>query len=158
MRRMKGWLLGLVALLLLSTSLAQAATWTIVSNSDCTAFAAATGLTTANVNCCLGAKTGFCDHRGTALGTEFSRIIYAVTGATQTYTTGGDAIAAAQLTKLGFGTPVYAACNPSTAGHGVVLVRTTTLPKIQLWNGTTEQATTANAISNIAVNCVVYGH
>lgn len=151
-------ILGMVlALLVMLESAHAAVTWTIVTNNDCTALGAATGLTTANVNCCTGAKSGFCDQRGTALGTEFSRIVYAVTSTGNTYTTGGDAIAAAQVQKLGFGTPVYAVCNPATTGSGVVLVRTATLPKVQLFDGAAEK-TGAGAVNNVALNCIVFGH
>ena len=161
MTRYGRWLLAAVLVLGLGR-VAPAATWTLIANSDCTGMAAATGVaSTAVVNCCTGLRSGYCDKRGTAMGTEFARIVYAVAAGNYTPTT-GDAIAAAQMNKLGMREQVYATCNPTASvtaaqnGLGVVLTRTTATPTVRLFNGGTEL--TAVSIANTVINCLVIGH
>ena len=153
------------ALALALGGVAQAATWTFIGNNDCTALGAATGLTTATVNCCTGVRTGYCEKRGTAMGTEFSRLVYAVAQTNVTYTAGGDSIPAAQMNKLGMREFVYAECGPTASSTtarnnlGVVLTRTSTTPKVQLFTvaaGAIAEMT--GSVADTVVNCQVFGH
>src|SRR6185295_1348054 len=109
--RMNRWLttLGVVLLLAGVGPAWGAATWQVVTNNDCTAFGTATGLTTAVVDCCTGSKNGFCEEK-LVFGQFFERIIYFATTSAQTYTAGGDLLAAAQAAKIGLNTVIYSQC------------------------------------------------
>ena len=165
-----GKILGLA--LVLWAGVANAATWTLVTNQDCTGFRAATvtvsaGVTQAasGVNCCTGVKAGFCGKRMN-FGDLFEVITYAVANGNYTGAA-GDTVSAAKLAKLGLANLVYASCNPvvddqaTTATAAMVVlsrVNNATNPAlVQLFDSAGVPHGTSS-ISGWSFNCIVYGY
>ena len=151
-----------------TTTTTLAGTWSVISNSDCTALGAATGLTTAWVDCCLGAGQGTCEYRDTYGGTEFQRRAM-LTAPSGGYSTGGNSVPSAQIAKLGMNTLLSARCNPTavlasppTSAWVPMLRRTDTATamKMQLFGaagGTTglTEAAAATSIANTVADCIL---
>src|SRR6185436_12064625 len=101
-----------------SSSTSLAVTWLVVQNANCTAAQAATGVTSAPVNCCTAAGKGFCDDLQN-YGTLFHHFATIVAGSSQGYTAGGNAINTANLNKIKVTNIQEALCSASTKGHSV---------------------------------------
>ena len=156
-------ILGLLAVLAWLAAPARAAvTWSVINNSDCTGFGAATGKTSAFVNCCTGSKLGFCNRRMN-FGDLFETLVQLA--ASGTYTTGGDTVPAAELAKFGFSANiVFAQCQNALLGSPVTgLIIPTFMRnnsaanpvKIQLFEPTS--VTMSAAAGGTAVNSTVVG-
>lgn len=88
-----------------------------------------------------------------------ARITYVDLTGPASYTTGGEALSAADIVKLAGGKPgaviadiLQFDAEPSTGGHSVVLDRTNS--KVMFFNGTTQIAATTN-LSGVTVRVAV---
>lgn len=164
--RKYGWLLALVVALL--TAPAHAAiVWNVVQNDDCTAVNAATGITGAAVPCCTQADWGFCNRKSVS-GDLLVRFVTFGSLTSQTYTTGGDAISASNMERIGLTQIVHADCSTTLAGgfHVVLDRQTSGGPKVRLLyydfnnaaDGPAIQVPNATATDNEAFTCTLYGY
>lgn len=173
---------GAAALLLVATAAQAAITWQVTNDTDCTGFGAATALSaTAPVPCCRTAAAGggnYCSVR-MAGGQYFFRNVTFVAGAAGTYTTGGDALVAAQMAKIGMTNVLSAICSGTSGvsgfgGQDVNWVPTTAVSpfaygaKLQLYQtgcvGNTTVAVagcelgSASPLINVSTTCLLFGY
>lgn len=173
---------GAAALLLgLATMAPAAVTWTVVNDTDCTGLGAATGIdATAPIPCCRTAAAGggnYCSLRMTA-DRFFWRNVTLVAPAAGTYTTGGDALVAAQMAKIGMQNVLGAICSGTSGASGkggqdvnwVWTAPTTGYAygaKVQLYqSGCVGTATILNgcelgsgaALADISTTCLLFGY
>jgi hypothetical protein len=178
MRRWWKRLVGAILALAVAAPAFGAATWIVVTDQDCTGFAAATGITSASVPCCKASATagGNICNKIEWIGDMKVRPIVLVTGAAQTYTNpGGDALNTTAIQRAGFTGGVYfATCQGTSGGNDVNWIPqapgagATWGAKIQLFTtgaglaatGLAGNGETANttAIANTSIQCLVFGY
>ncbi len=142
-----------------TTTTLPAASWTVIQNGNCSGSLAATGSTSAQVNCCRASNQGDCNKRDTSGGTGFSLRATLVNSGSQIYTSGGNSLVAAQLAKLNIDNIESMVCENCSLGHNLYIKFTTNsgkrAPKVVAFNGTTEASGTLSAE---ACECLVVGH
>jgi hypothetical protein len=143
-----------------TTTTLPAVSWNVIQNGDCTANVAATGLTTAQVDCCTTLGQGFCNARDTNGGTSFGLTATFASGTGVIYTSGGNSLSAVNLAKIPLQNIKHVFCGQSTAGRTVVWKPTTAsgkrAPKFLLYNsGGTE---VSGSVANEAFQCEIIGY
>ena len=142
-----------------STSLASTA-WQVIQNGNCTGDIAATGITSAVVNCCTASGQGFCDRREN-MGTLFLRYVTLGTGTPNTYLTGGSLLSTAALAKLGITNIVSMQCFMDSLGQAPVInfgsASGTRAVKIKLFTSGAE-VTNGTTTANTSMECYVWGY
>lgn len=173
---MKKLLWSVLALGLLAGPALAANTWQVVDSSQCTGAGAATGIGTGRFDCCKGAAStnaNTCDLKF-SIGPMWARLVSMGTaGTSQTYTTGGDALNAAAIAKIGLSNIAWGECGlvnaPSNQayiadvipqiGGGAKIAITEMGPAVDTTaaNGQFKEATSAQVMINTAVTCWFYG-
>jgi len=136
-------------------------TWGVILNGSCTAAQAATGTTSATVDCCTAPGQGFCTNYDTSGGTAFQSNVTFASGTNMTYTTGGNAITAANLAKIPITNIASMYCGQATSGRTIYAKFTSAsgkrAPTIMLSDGAAEVGSAA-LVQNQVFECMIRGY
>ena len=166
-------LVGTILALSVAVPALAVTTWVVASDSDCTGFNAATGLSTGPIQCCRATAAGggnVCNQK-LNMGDKFIRPVTLTAGTGSTYTATGDALNAAALARIGLTNVVYVTCSGTSTGQDVNFNLTaptggaTWGAKIQLFQtggGGTTPVTNggeyAGSTANASIQCVLTGY
>jgi len=166
-------LVGTILALSLAAPALAVTTWVVASDNDCTGFNAATGLSTAPIQCCRATAAGggnVCNQK-LNMGDKFVRSVVFTAGTGSTYTATGDALNAAAISRVGLTNIVSVLCGGTSAGQDVNFNLTaptagaTWGAKIQLYQtgaGGTTPVTNggeyAGSTANVSFQCTIIGY